>query len=141
LSIAAAAGCSSSQASGGGDAGDGGSEQDVVLIIPDGAGVEAAPAQVCDASLLLTGDSGAAVCAACQAKSCASQMAECSADCLCAMAVDCLQQNDNNYPSCPGAIAGLSDGNKALTDLGGCTAMKCSNTPCFPGSATDSGKD
>jgi hypothetical protein len=88
--------------------------------------------QTCDASLALAGDSGAAACAACQAANCAASMAECAGDCVCAMAVACLQMNDNSYSACSTAIDALSNGNLGLMALAGCTAMKCCNTPCFP---------
>jgi len=111
------------------------------MIALDGGGAEAdAAAQACDASLLLTGDSGAASCAACQSAHCATDMALCASDCVCSMAVMCLQQNDNSYSLCQNAIDALSNGNVALMNLAGCTAMDCMNTPCFPGSVVaDSG--
>jgi hypothetical protein len=105
-----------------------------------GSEADAASNQACDASLALAGDSGAAGCAACQASNCAPAMAECGHDCVCAEAVACLQMNDNAYSACSGAIAALSNGNTALMDLAGCTAMKCSGPPCFPGtSVSDAG--
>jgi hypothetical protein len=103
---------------------------------PDsGSEADAASNQVCDASLALAGDSGAAACSACQASNCAASMAECGRDCVCAAAVACLQMNNNVYPACSGAIDALSNANQGLMDLAGCTAMKCAGPPCFSASS------
>jgi hypothetical protein len=134
----ASAGCSSSSGGsvppvdGGGPVDDGGSTDDATGV------QEAAAAATCDAASLATlADGGAPACFACQATKCASMVAACSTDCVCTAQYTCLQQNsmgglNSGYSACPDAINAQMNGNKALTDVADCAALKCM-PECFGG--------
>jgi|CZKU01.1.fsa_nt_gi hypothetical protein len=125
--IAALAACSSSSSSPPPGAGDGG----------DNA------VAACDAvSLAPILDGGAAGCFECQTANCASLLAACSTDCVCAPVYTCLQQNsvggiNSGYSACMIAVNAQMDGNVALTKLAACATLMCGPS-CF-GTSADGG--
>jgi hypothetical protein len=112
---------------GGSSAGAGGTTSDA------GGAKETGTAMACDGGFTLptNADGGlVATCSPCLASMCAAVVAGCQADCACSDAFKCLQENDYSNSTCPAEVELLSAGNKPLTDLDGCKAMKCMDK-CF----------
>ena len=95
------------------------------------AGVDAEPdastsSDLCDASILLPADGSAGTeCGQCLETHCATSLATCQLDCMCASSIECLAIHDDNYTLCPEALSAIGAGNAGLTAVASCIAMSC----------------
>ncbi len=110
------------------------SSSDTSPSSPDSGGDSGAP-MTCDAAALPLGGDAAGACTVCKANKCATELAKCAADCVCAPIEICIEMNgpDENLAACPDAVSASLSGSPLLTALTQCLDINCLS-PCFPGS-------
>src|SRR5882672_636281 len=82
-----------------------------------GSPVDSGVPMTCDAAALPLGGDAAGACTVCKANKCATELAKCAADCVCAPIEICIEMNgpDENLGACPDAVSAALSGNPLVT--------------------------